>query len=611
MHNNGEGLPCPRESCTNGCGQPMVSTAPQRKGSGAECSAEEELKQMEPMVVKKANREILDHERKRRVELKCMELQEMMEEQGYTHEEIRQKVGTFRQMLMEKEGVLTKENPQEHHVCESSSSSRKERKKKSGKKHKRDRSDSGSRKKRRHRSTSPKSKRKDRSKQRRRSPSESPPRKPHKARSCCSSRSVSASSIHSSSKSLSSSHSPSSEPRASHFRAKRSAMPRQPKSDTNERKPCCARCSPSQSPLQGRRNRSMTPRENGHKGPSWSDRHSPRHRHPPNRSQDSTDSRSLSPGVESRSSSKSPKGKEGKHSKHDPRSFRSKSPGRSRRSSTEGRRAKLRSRSASAPRGSGRRKSTLPARRASSRSPSQSDVSSDSTESVNNRSRLRHPSGRSKSIRAKRLRQVSSHHHQRRYTSRNKSHCWSPGKHEQPSSHNADKKKSSSYSPRRKSSSRSSSRSLSRSCSRSHDKRDGRSKSRSSPRKEQSRERDSDVGARHHDSEAERHRRRSRSYSPIRKRRRDSPSFMEPRRITSARKRPIPYYRPSPSSPSSLSSYSSYSRSRSRSYDSYSSYSRSRTRSRSRSQTRSRSRSRSRSRTASYDSRTSSESTGF
>lgn len=36
----------------------------------------------EPVLVKQAHREILDHERKRRVELKCMELQEMMEEQG-------------------------------------------------------------------------------------------------------------------------------------------------------------------------------------------------------------------------------------------------------------------------------------------------------------------------------------------------------------------------------------------------------------------------------------------------------------------------------------------------------------------------------------------------
>ncbi|XP_044304824.1 serine/arginine repetitive matrix protein 4 [Varanus komodoensis] len=73
---------------------------------------------------------------------------------------------------------------------------------------------------------------------------------------------------------------------------------------------------------------------------------------------------------------------------------------------------------------------------------------------------------------------------------------------------------------------------------------------------------------RHHDR-----RRRKQSYSPMRKRRRDSPSHLEARRITSARKRPIPYYRPSPSSssPSSISSYSSW----------YSSFSHSPSRSRS------------------------------
>lgn len=83
-------------------------------------------------------------------------------------------------------------------------------------------------------------------------------------------------------------------------------------------------------------------------------------------------------------------------------------------------------------------------------------------------------------------------------------------------------------------------------------------------------------------------RRRRKSYSPMKKRRRDSPSHLEARRITSARKRPIPYFRRSPSSSSSVSSWSSLfsrsrsrsapyrqSRSRSRSYSSYRSYSRS------------------------------------
>ncbi|KAK9975166.1 hypothetical protein ABG768_023223 [Culter alburnus] len=85
---------------------------------------------------------------------------------------------------------------------------------------------------------------------------------------------------------------------------------------------------------------------------------------------------------------------------------------------------------------------------------------------------------------------------------------------------------------------------------------------------------------------------RRRPSSPMRKRRRDSPSHLEARRITSARKRPIPYYRPSPSVSSRSSSLLSWrlfslgrsrtrsrswsrSRSRSHTYSSYRSYSRS------------------------------------
>uniref|UniRef100_A0AAZ3S1W4 CWF21 domain-containing protein n=1 Tax=Oncorhynchus tshawytscha TaxID=74940 RepID=A0AAZ3S1W4_ONCTS len=188
-----------------------------------------------------------------------MELQEMMEEQGYSEEEIRQKVGTFRQMLMEKEGVITRErahtdptvkvhgevqtDPAEgYHEdgewhgdkdgyrikrnsssspsprpkkrkkkkravrrsrFDSSSPSRREKKKKTGKKHKRDRSTSGHRRKRRYRSgkEDPKNKLKD--KTRKRSPLESPSRTSQRRGSCCSSHSASLSSTgHSPSKSL-------------------------------------------------------------------------------------------------------------------------------------------------------------------------------------------------------------------------------------------------------------------------------------------------------------------------------------------------------------------------------------------------------------------------
>ncbi|XP_071377722.1 serine/arginine repetitive matrix protein 3, partial [Centroberyx affinis] len=270
-------VPSPKDGA-NGVPQPAVPGAGPATGPGGPVPTpvlrpkaedgqqeeeEEEEPKAEPVLVKKPHREILDHERKRRVELKCMELQEMMEEQGYTEEEIRQKVSTFRQMLMDKEGVITREgshtqpmvnhlhyehddkyegDPElvgyeegdydqyyhsEHRVKRKSSSSpsprpkkrkkkksgrrrsrfdsssptRREKKKKSGKKHKRDRSASGSRRKRRYRSGSPKNKHKDKNKQKKRSPGESPSRRSQRRGSCCSSRSASLSSTRSTSKS--------------------------------------------------------------------------------------------------------------------------------------------------------------------------------------------------------------------------------------------------------------------------------------------------------------------------------------------------------------------------------------------------------------------------
>merc|ERR1712168_609813 len=63
-----------------------------------------ELAKLDAQLNKKPNTEILDHERKRKVELRCMEMQELMEEQGYSQEEIDRKVTIFRKMLIEKEG---------------------------------------------------------------------------------------------------------------------------------------------------------------------------------------------------------------------------------------------------------------------------------------------------------------------------------------------------------------------------------------------------------------------------------------------------------------------------------------------------------------------------
>ncbi|XP_030392477.1 serine/arginine repetitive matrix protein 3 [Gopherus evgoodei] len=631
LYNNGAKMPSPQEAA-NGFPQPGASSTWHKP--------EEEVRLVEPSLVKKAHREILDHERKRRVELKCMELQEMMEEQGYSEEEIRQKVGTFRQMLMEKEGVLTREDQhgrqiviENHHMeqyaveypaygegcllpcdcpadcyrdhcshrehrlkrrmsssaspppkkkkkkksghrrsrkkrkpgsersCDSSSPLRKEKKKKNGKKHRRDRSESGSRKKRRRRSRSPKNKRKEKTKERKRSPSNSPARRCHR-HSSCSSHSASLSSDYSHSK---------------------SSGRLTPKHREDGHKPSSLRSSRSPSSSRTWHSRSATPHQNGHKGSAQNGRHS--HGTPGEKQQDRLDSASPSPRGHVKTELPSPRSKGGRRG---PRSLQSVSPEKGGRCS-RGDKYRRCSRSASLHRHKGRSKGQASAQKESPHSLSHTDYSSDSEGSA-----CSHPypaaRGAEKNHGAH-LKKVKDRHHRGRPNSCSQS----PVKH---SRHNSERRKSLS-----RSSSWSSSSSPSKSRSRSREKRAARSRSQSpSQKKNSSRERDNEPRTRHSDTDPARARRRSRSYSPIRKRRRDSPSFMEPRRITSARKRPIPYYRPSPSSSSSLSSYSC-SRSYSRSYDSYST-SRSRTRS-------PQSRSRTPSPSPSYNSHSSSESAGF
>ena len=67
-------MPAPPDAA-NGFPQPGAS-------SGSWPRAEEELRAAEPGLVKRAHREILDHERKRRVELTCLVLQELWVELG-------------------------------------------------------------------------------------------------------------------------------------------------------------------------------------------------------------------------------------------------------------------------------------------------------------------------------------------------------------------------------------------------------------------------------------------------------------------------------------------------------------------------------------------------
>ncbi|NXT93255.1 SRRM3 protein, partial [Anhinga rufa] len=553
LYNNGADVPSPQEA-SNGFSQPGAS--------GTWHKGEEEVRLVEPSLVKKAHREILDHERKRRVELKCMELQEMMEEQGYSEEEIRQKVGTFRQMLMEKEGVLTREDQhgrqiviENHHGADgeeyaveypdygegcllqcdcsaecyredsghreyrlkrrsSSSTSpppKKKKKKKSGHRRSRKKRKPGS--ERSCDSSSPirKEKKKKTGKKHRRDRSESGSRKKrrHRSRSPKSkrkeknkerkrSRSESPA-WRSHRRSSCSSHSAS---LSSNDSGSKSPGRLSPKRRQDGPKGSSARS--SRSPSSPSPCRSASPHQNGHKGSTQNGRHSHGALLP--EPSDRPASASPSPRAHGRTEPLSPRARGGRHGARSPRPAKN-------------------WRHVGAP--------TAP--------PWEPGVLSSHGDT------LPAMAGKMQGGTGVCLRRVKERHHRGRPNSSSESSA----KH---SRHASERRKSPSPSPGQRSSSWSSSGSLSKSRSRSQEKRAGRSRSRSpSPKKPASREKDNEPRTRHGDPDPARARRRSRSYSPIRKRRRDSPSFMEPRRITSARKRPIPYYRPSPSSSSSLS----------------------------------------------------------
>lgn len=78
---NGIGLQTARGSGTNGYVQRNLSLV-QRSREKVNYKTEEDIQRLDAQLIRKANSEILDHERKRKLEIKCLELQETMEEQG-------------------------------------------------------------------------------------------------------------------------------------------------------------------------------------------------------------------------------------------------------------------------------------------------------------------------------------------------------------------------------------------------------------------------------------------------------------------------------------------------------------------------------------------------
>ncbi|KAL1132813.1 hypothetical protein AAG570_010765 [Ranatra chinensis] len=103
---NGIGLPTPRGSGTNGYVQRNWASVRKPKDSKANYKTEEDLDRLEAQANRQPNSEILDHERKRKVEIKCIELEEILEGQGYSQEEIEAKVSAYRALLMKNDSKL-------------------------------------------------------------------------------------------------------------------------------------------------------------------------------------------------------------------------------------------------------------------------------------------------------------------------------------------------------------------------------------------------------------------------------------------------------------------------------------------------------------------------
>ena len=96
---NGIGLPTPRGSGTNGYVQRNLAYLTTYKDK-INYKTNEDIKRADAVAFKEPNKDILMHEKKRRIEVKCFELEQLMEEQGYTEEEIEAKVSALRNELI-------------------------------------------------------------------------------------------------------------------------------------------------------------------------------------------------------------------------------------------------------------------------------------------------------------------------------------------------------------------------------------------------------------------------------------------------------------------------------------------------------------------------------
>lgn len=120
---NGIGLTTPRGTGTNGYIQRNLSFVPTKR-ERVEYVKDADLKKLETLIEKKGNAEILEHEKKRRIEVKCIEMRDMLLNNGlvgilfyfkmslfihfylrYDEEETNKKVQKFRETLIRREDI--------------------------------------------------------------------------------------------------------------------------------------------------------------------------------------------------------------------------------------------------------------------------------------------------------------------------------------------------------------------------------------------------------------------------------------------------------------------------------------------------------------------------
>jgi len=99
---NGIGLETARGSGTNAYVQRNWSFVRAGKND-IKYKTEEDIERLDRSTNREPNQGILDHERKRKLEVKCMELADQLEEQGYEEKVIEEKVDAYRSQLLSKE----------------------------------------------------------------------------------------------------------------------------------------------------------------------------------------------------------------------------------------------------------------------------------------------------------------------------------------------------------------------------------------------------------------------------------------------------------------------------------------------------------------------------